>query len=97
MKDNYGIWNFVKRKFVDDLSYNYYDVIGQAFYYLEDEDFGNNLAIVTKDNNDRPIWHEMLWCGRWQGYTWLFNECLSLGIIFQIDENDTEEDNFLYI
>ena len=85
----YGVWNVGIHDWEEsDLDYN--NAMGLALFCCENDDIGvKNFAVVAcKQNGDgifEPIWHEMVWCGGFHGYDWLYNHCISIGEIVKRD------------
>jgi hypothetical protein len=86
--DTYGIWCFGDRKF-DDVGMSRSNALGLVLYCVEEDEIGvKNYAVIRHDENLEPIWHDMIWCGQFQGYDWLYKECLRLGEVIEAIAED---------
>ena len=85
METNYGCWRFSEKRFVTstkgEIALDYEAALILALLSSEnDEERGEaNYAVIAMDEDQRPIWHEMVWHGAWQGYEWLYEHCVNEG------------------
>ena len=87
--DKYGVWDFTRKVFESNVNLDYSTALGLALFCCENDDAGpKNFAVIAMDQKRKPIWHEMVWCGQFQGYKWLYEECVRLGEINERDEED---------
>lgn len=87
----FGVWDFSSKCFEDDADLDYSGAMGLALYCVENDDIGlKNFAVIAMDNRGCPIWHEMVWCGQFHGYKYLYEECVSLGQIMERSIDDYE-------
>lgn len=96
MDKKYGVWCFKDRCFEAEADINYSNAMGLALFCVEEDDIGvKNFAVIAMDENKEPIWHEMVWCGAWQGYNFLYKECVNLGEILEREDFDPEDMVFI--
>lgn len=88
MDKKYDVWNFSERKFEVQQRLTHSNAMGMALFCVDEDDLGtNNFAVIAVDSDYNPIWHEMVWCGQFHGYDFLYNECLRLGEIVEYEES----------
>ena len=93
--ENYGVWCISERCFEANADLTYNNAMGLALFCVEEDEVGvKNFCVVKMDEHKEPIWHEMVWCGGFQGYDWLYKECVALG---EIVERTPDDDDVSYI
>ena len=96
MNKKFGVWCFEDSAFEAGADVTYSNAMGLALFCVEEDDLGvKNFAVIAMDSNKRPIWHEMVWCGQFQGYDYLYKECIRLGEISEREDFDPEEEVFI--
>jgi len=92
----YGVWCFSERDFENGADISYSNAMGLALFCVEEDEFGvKNFAVIAMDDNKNPIWHEMIWCGQFHGYDFLYRECIRLGEISEREGFDPEDIVFI--
>ena len=80
----YGVWSFGAREFLNRDELEVKDAMGLALHCIDNDvydEFG--IAVVGIDARARPVWHEMFWCGQFQGYDGLYDFCVEHDDILQ--------------
>lgn len=101
---NYGVWCFSDRGF-DEVRMTKSNALGVALFCSEEDELGaKNYAVIQHTDDFEPIWHKMEWCGQFQGYKTLFEQCVEFGEVkiddsFDIDDlnDDGEGSGFSYV
>ena len=82
----YGVWIVDERRFEDNAFMSYQDAMSLAYYCCTHDYIGpKNFIVVAVDDEEQPIWHEIAWCGQFQGFKWLEKKCEELEIISKFE------------